>query len=74
MLGAHQSIVGGYHEAVKRAAAVGCDATQIFTKNTNQWRAKPITPDEARKFREALSETGIGCPLAHDSYLVNVTI
>jgi deoxyribonuclease-4 len=45
---------------------------QIFTKNTNQWRGKPITPQEAQSFREAVAASGIACPLAHDSYLINL--
>ena len=72
ILGAHQSIAGGFHQAVERAAAVGCDVLQIFTKNTNQWRAKPIAADDARRFRQALAQSGIACPVAHDAYLVNL--
>ncbi len=72
LLGAHQSIAGGYHKAVESGVETGCDAIQIFTKNTNQWRGKPITPEEARQFREALAAAGIACPLAHDSYLINL--
>ena len=33
ILGAHQSIVGGYHKAVERAAKVGCNCVQLFTGN-----------------------------------------
>lgn len=72
ILGAHQSISGGFHKAVQRAQERGCQCLQIFTKNTNQWKAKPIAPEEARQFRDALAETGITCPLAHDSYLINL--
>lgn len=72
ILGAHQSIAGGFHKAVERAHERGCDCLQIFTKNTNQWRAKAITPDDARQFRQSLAQLGILCPLAHDSYLVNL--
>ena len=39
-------------------ARVGCDCVQLFTKNTNQWRAKPITAEEARRFRTALADSG----------------
>ncbi len=72
ILGAHQSIAGGYHKAVDIGVETGCQVIQIFTKNTNQWRGKPITPDEAQKFRDAISAAGITCPLAHDSYLINL--
>lgn len=72
LLGAHTSIVGGYHYAVERAAKTGCDVCQIFTKNSNQWRAKPITPAEAAQFREKLAELRITHPVAHNSYLINL--
>lgn len=72
LLGAHMSIAGGYYKAVLSAAAAGCDVVQIFTKNNNQWRAKPMTPDEQAAFRAALAKTGIRHPIAHSSYLLNL--
>ena len=72
VLGAHQSISGGYHRAVERARAHGCDCVQLFTKNNNQWAARQITSDEARRFREALETLGVTHPIAHDSYLINL--
>lgn len=72
ILGAHQSIAGGLHRAVERAHACGCQCLQIFTKNTNQWRAKDIAPEEASLFRDAVERLGVLCPVAHDSYLVNL--
>jgi deoxyribonuclease-4 len=72
LLGAHQSIAGGYYKAVEIARRNGCDCVQLFTKNNNQWRAKPIAPDEARRFRETLTALGVSHPLSHDSYLINL--
>ena len=72
ILGAHQSIAGGYYKAVEIAHARGCDCVQLFTKNNNQWRAKPITDDEAKRFKAALKELGVAHPLSHDSYLINL--
>jgi deoxyribonuclease IV len=72
ILGAHQSIAGGYHRAVELAHEYGCDCVQLFTKNTNQWAAKDITQDEAQRFRAALDNLGISHPVAHDSYLINL--
>lgn len=72
VLGAHMSIAGGYHRAVRRARDAGCDCVQLFTKNNNQWRAKPIAAQQAGLFRSALAELGISHPLAHDSYLINL--
>jgi deoxyribonuclease-4 len=72
ILGAHQSIAGGCYRAVERAAAVGCDCVQVFTRSPNQWRSKPIGAEEARRFRSELADRRIGHPLAHDSYLINL--
>lgn len=72
LLGAHQSIAGGYYKAVETAAKFGMDTVQLFTKNNNQWRAKPLTDEDVRLFREALERTGIKKPCAHDSYLINL--
>ena len=51
ILGAHMSIAGGYHKAVERARACGCNCVQLFTKNNSQWRAKDITSQQAERFR-----------------------
>tara|TARA_B110000495_G_scaffold198383_1_gene210126 strand:+ start:635 stop:1486 length:852 start_codon:yes stop_codon:yes gene_type:complete len=72
ILGAHMSIAGGYYKAVIAANNAGCDCVQVFTKNNNQWRAKPITDDEATRFVEAMKEHSIADPLSHASYLINL--
>ena len=72
ILGAHQSIAGGYHKAVDIGAETGCQVIQVFTKNTNQWRGKPLTAEDAETFRAAIAKSGIACHLAHDSYLINL--
>ena len=72
LLGAHMSIAGGYFKAIDAAAELGMDCVQIFTKNNNQWRAKPIMDEDVRCFREALERTGIRTPCAHVSYLINL--
>jgi deoxyribonuclease-4 len=66
------SIAGGYYKAVEAAQRAGCDCVQVFTKNNNQWRAKPITEEDIEKFRSALATQGIGYPISHDSYLINL--
>lgn len=72
ILGAHMSIAGGYYKAVEAAKEAGCDCVQLFTKNNNQWRAKPIVDDDVTKFQSALQELGISHPISHDSYLINL--
>ena len=72
ILGAHMSIAGGYYKAVQAAAACGCDCVVLFTKNNNQWRAKPLVERDVALFQAALARTGIRFPLSHDSYLINL--
>jgi len=72
ILGAHMSMAGGYYKAVEAAHRAGCDCVQLFTKNNNQWRAKPITKDDADRFTTTLAELGIQHPISHDSYLINM--
>ena len=72
LLGAHMSIAGGLPQALERGQAVGCEVIQIFTKNNNQWRAKPLAKGEADGFRQKLLEGTIQLAFAHDSYLINL--
>ncbi|MHB1034919.1 MAG: deoxyribonuclease IV [Pirellulales bacterium] len=72
ILGAHESIAGGYDRAVEKAGALGCDCVQLFTKNNNQWRAKAITDADVAAFQAALAATRIVHPLVHASYLINL--
>jgi len=66
------SIAGGVSKAVERALVHGCEALQIFTKNANQWRGKPLDPAEVRLFRERLEQTNITPVVSHASYLINL--
>ena len=66
------SIAGGLPRAVDRAEASRCDALQIFTKSTGQWRARVLPSEEIALFRRRLDETGIHPVVAHNSYLINV--
>jgi deoxyribonuclease-4 len=72
LLGAHMSIAGGYHLAAEKGGALGCTTIQLFTKNERQWKAKPITDDDASLFKAAVAEHGIKVAFAHDTYLHNL--
>jgi deoxyribonuclease-4 len=71
-LGAHMSISGGVAKAVVRGQEVGCEAVQIFTKNSNQWKAKPLTAAEIKAFRDGCQVAGIDPVIAHSAYLINL--
>ncbi len=72
LIGAHMSIAGGVPRALERGAALNCRTIQLFTKNANQWRAKPLSEEDIQAFKAARRETGIEPPLAHDAYLINI--
>ena len=48
------SVAGGVSKAVERARLHGCEALQIFTKNANQWKGRPLDPVEVKAFRSGL--------------------
>lgn len=66
------SVAGGVSKAVERAVVHGCETLQIFTKNANQWRAKPLDQSEVRLFRQRIEQTGITPVVSHASYLINL--
>ncbi len=71
-LGVHASIAGGVSRAIDRAENTGCEALQIFTKNSNQWRARPLDDAEVEAFRARAAASGIDPIVAHTSYLINL--
>jgi deoxyribonuclease-4 len=66
------SIAGGVDLAALRGQNVGCRAIQLFTKSSNQWRARPLPPEEIERYRANLQAAGIAHTVAHDSYLINL--
>lgn len=70
--GAHMSVAGGLPRAVERAVVHRCDALQIFAKNANQWRGRPLPADEIAAFRAAVSRAGFAAVVSHASYLINL--
>lgn len=72
LIGSHLSIAGGYYKAADAAGALGMPTVQIFTKNASQWNAKPLTDEEIRLFKEAVSRNNLRLHCSHDSYLINL--
>ena len=66
------SVAGGVSKAIERAVVHGCESLQIFSKNANQWRGKPLDAAEIRAFRARIDETGITPVVSHASYLINL--
>lgn len=73
LLGAHMSIAGGYEQAIIKGESIGCTAIQIFTKSSRQWKAKPISKEQALLFKKTLEESSsVKSVMAHASYLINI--
>src|SRR5690242_6292841 len=70
--GAHMSISGGLHKAFGQGERAGCDTIQIFSKNQQQWRGKPLIEQDIALFQAEQQRTGFGPLIVHDSYLINL--
>jgi deoxyribonuclease-4 len=66
------SIAGGLPMALERGRSIRCNAVQLFVKNRNQWRARPLRRGEAAAFREAAGAFKREFILAHSIYLINL--
>src|SRR5947209_18187191 len=72
-LGAHVSIAERIALAPERGRSVGADAIQIFSRSPRMLRrTKPIPPEEATAFREAMPANGIARAIIHANYLINL--
>ncbi|NYT02798.1 MAG: deoxyribonuclease IV, partial [Methanosarcinales archaeon] len=70
--GVHVSIAGSIDRAVDRAAALRCDAFQIFTSNPRSWQARELQEAEVAAFREKMASSGLSPAVAHMPYLPNL--
>ena len=72
LLGAHVSSAGGVQHAPARAAEIGANALQLFTKQPSRWAEPELESEQAAAFRAGVAEHGIGFTVVHDSYLINL--
>jgi len=72
LLGAHMSIAGGTPNAIDRARRAGCTVLQIFVKNNNQWKGRPLSDEEVQVFRASRTAAGLLDVVAHTCYLINL--
>ncbi len=74
IIGSHTIDNGGIDQAVRRAAAAGLRAVQIFSAIPKYYGEKVgVRPDKVQRFRAALAETGIAptSVLVHAAYVLN---
>lgn len=73
MFGSHLSIAGDMTNALRAAEALGMDTVQVFTKNQQQWKAKPLTEKAIGDWRAEVKRLKWdGRTVSHASYLINL--
>lgn len=73
MFGSHLSIAGSMVNALDEAAKLGLDTVQVFTKNQQQWKAKPLSEEQVSAWRSRVSSLGWeDRTVSHASYLINL--
>jgi deoxyribonuclease IV len=72
MVGLHVSAAGSPELAFDRAKEIGANTFQIFTRNPNQWKFKPIPDETVVAFREKRKESGFRRIVDHMPYLPNL--
>ena len=72
MVGLHVSSAGSLDLAFDRAIELGATTFQMFTRNPNQWKFKPIADETVSSFREKRKRSGFGRIVDHMPYLPNL--
>jgi deoxyribonuclease-4 len=72
LLGCHVSIHKGVQYAPERGHELGCEVIQIFTRNPNRWKCKPLTEENISRWKEAIQAFNIHGVITHGIYLINM--
>lgn len=74
MIGAHVSIAGGIWNAPERAAALGCECFQMFTRSPRggPMAIGPLTDEVVVKFRRACDDYRQQLWVVHTPYYINL--
>ena len=72
LVGAHISISDGFEKSPEKAASIGANVMQIFTKSSRSWLAPKISKQTEEKFKNAIEKYKIKSIIAHSSYLINL--
>lgn len=71
-LGIHVSIASGFEKMALAAAALGCEAVQIFSRSPRGGKAKELSLPDIRKMRDVFAEKDIRPLVVHIPYFVNL--
>ncbi len=71
LIGAHESIAGGFHRSIERAIQDECEAFQIFTGPPGRWTIPEVDPSAAHAFKKVRLDNGALPVVVHGVYLIN---
>jgi len=72
MVGLHISGAGSIDMAFDRAQELGANTFQVFTRNPNQWKFKPLEEETVALFRDKRKASGFERVTDHMPYLPNL--
>jgi len=72
MFGSHLSITGGMHNALLEAERLDMETVQVFTKNQQQWKCKPLDPGTCQCWATERDRLKFKRTVSHASYLINL--
>src|SRR3989338_5132668 len=70
-IGCHVSIAGGIINAPQRAAELGCEVFQMFTRSPQGGPAPKLTPEIVKQFKEEMEKWGQEYCYIHAPYYIN---
>lgn len=70
-IGCHVSITGGIFNAPQRAAKLGCEVFQMFSRSPQGGPAPEITSEVTERFQAAMKEYGQAACYIHTPYYIN---
>lgn len=71
LIGCHVSIAGGLPNAPGRAAELGCETFQIFSRSPRGGQAPPITTEIEAEFKAEMKKHGLTQFVIHAPYILN---
>jgi deoxyribonuclease-4 len=72
MFGSHLSITGGMHNALLEAERLNMETVQVFSKNQQQWKCKPLDTETCDCWARERDRLKFKRTVSHASYLINL--
>jgi len=70
-IGCHVSIAGGIQNAPQRAADLGCECLQMFTRSPQGGKPPEITPEIIKQFKLQIKNYNLKAVYVHTPYYIN---